>query len=59
MSAYNLWHLDLIAQGIPQTPEQRNQTWDATRTLFGVRKTTLGKGLLGIAILLAGCARGT
>ena len=59
MSAYNLWHLDLIGQGIPKSGAERNAGWDATRTMLGVQKATLGKVLLGIGVLLAGvlCAR--
>ncbi len=53
LSAFNLWWLDLLAHGRPQTPADVRAAWDVNRTVLGLRKATAGKLLLGLAIVLA------
>jgi hypothetical protein len=59
LAAFNLWWLDLLAQGAPQQPADLNRLLDAEATLLGVSKAVAGKVLLGLGIVLAWllCAR--
>ena len=64
LSAFNLWWLDMLAQGSPPPDRAGQQTffrklYSPDETLLGIRKGLLGKLLLGAGVVLAWllCAR--
>ena len=59
LSAFNLWWLDLLAQGRPQERGDLNRFIDADGRMLGVRKAVVGRVLLGLGVVLAWllCAR--
>jgi len=64
LNAFNIWWLDMLAQGSPPPDRAGQQTffrklYSPDETLLGIRKGLLGKLLLGVGIVLAWllCAR--
>lgn len=59
LSAFNLWWLDLLAQGYPQQRGDVMRFIDSQAPLLGVNKALVGKALLALGVVLAWvlCAR--
>lgn len=59
LAAFNIWWLDLLAQGAPEQLADLNRLLDAEAPLLGVSKAVAGKVMLGIGVVLAWllCAR--
>lgn len=57
--AFNLWWLDLLAQGTPTEPGDLRRFLDAGQPMLGASKAVLGKVLLALGVVVAWvvCAR--
>lgn len=53
LNAFNIWWLDLLAQGMPQERGDVGRFLDAGAPLLGRSKATVGKALLALGIVLA------
>jgi Gpi18-like mannosyltransferase len=59
LHAFNIWWLDLLAQGAPRAGGDSRRFLDADARLLGVSKATVGKALLALGVVLGWilCAR--